>query len=224
MKRIDIAAFIDQSCLRADATHEEIERLCEISLDCHFHAVFINPVHVGRVTKLLKASPVRTGSVVGFPLGAVPEMVKVFEAETIENDGAHEIDMVINIGAAKSGDLQFIEKEIHAVRRAISGRTTLKVILECSLLTHSEKLTCAKIATDCGADFVKTGTGTAGDATTSDVEMLFDAVGNLVGIKAAGGIRDLKSMLSMIEAGASRIGTSSGKTILNEYLNSIEAN
>ncbi len=224
MKRIDIAAFIDQSCLRADATHENIEHLCKTSLDCRFHAVFVNPVHVGRVTELLKASPVRTGSVVGFPLGAVPEMVKVFEAETIENDGAHEIDMVINIGAAKSGDLQLIEKEIHAVRRAISGCTTLKIILECSLLTHSEKLTCAKIAADNGANFVKTGTGTAGCATISDVEMLFDAIGTQVGIKAAGGIRDLKSTLAMIEAGASRIGTSSGKAILDEYLDSIEEN
>lgn len=224
MKRIDIAAFIDQSCLRADVTHEEIEHFCEASLECRFHAVFVNPVHVGRVTKLLKDSPIKTGSVIGFPLGAVPEIIKVFEAETVENDGADEIDMVINIGAVKSGDLRLIGKEIHAVRRAISGRTILKVILECNLLTNSDILTCAKITADSGADFVKTGTGTAGDAKTSDVEMLFAAVGNIAGIKAAGGIRDFKSTLAMIEAGASRIGTSSGIHILDEYLNSFEAN
>ena len=218
---IDLASHIDQSLLKSETTPAEIEDLCKQSINYRFKAVFINPTHVKRAAEILGSSPVIVGSVAGFPLGATTIEVKAFEAGSVENDGAEEVDMVMNIGAAKAGDFKLIEKEIHAVRKALSAKTILKIILECTLLTDAEKITYSKIAADSGADFVKTSTGIFGQATINDVELLFKSVGAQIGIKAAGGIKNLKATLSMIEAGASRIGTSAGGHIIDEYLKSV---
>jgi deoxyribose-phosphate aldolase len=220
-KKIDLAPYIDQSLLKANATPADIDEMCKITLRYGFKALFVNPVHVKRIAASLAGSPVHVGSVVGFPLGASNVRVKVYEAETVENDGADEIDMVMNIGAVKAGDYRAVENEIHAVRSALGSSAILKVILECSLLNEVEKATSAQIAADSGADFVKTSTGTAGGATVEDVELLFKTVGRQVGVKAAGGIRDLKTALAMMEAGASRLGTSSGAAIIDQYLGSM---
>jgi len=216
-EKIDIASYIDQSLLKGDATPAHIDELCSVSIRYRFRTVFVNPVHVKRASTNLSGSQIGIGSVVGFPLGASTVRVKVYEAETVENDGASEIDMVMNVGAAKAGEFRLIEREIHAVKSALGSSTLLKVILECSLLDNAEKIGCAQIAADSGADFVKTSTGTVGSATTQDVELLFKTVGGQIGVKASGGIRDLRSALAMIEAGASRIGTSSGVPIIDEY-------
>lgn len=220
-RTINLASYIDQSLLKSQTTPDDIEQLCKIAHEYGFITVFVNPVHVKRAVRILTSSPVSVGSVSGFPLGATTPDVKVYEAEAVENDGASEVDMVMNIGAAKSGDYSKIEDEIHSVRKALAGKTVLKVILECTLLSDAEKVTCSKIAADSGADFVKTSTGIFGQATMQDVELLFKTVGYRIGVKAAGGIRDLKTTLGMIEAGASRIGTSAGPSIVDEYLNSI---
>jgi deoxyribose-phosphate aldolase len=216
-RKIDLASYIDQSLLKADTTMADIDEICQVSLDYGFKALFVNPAHVKRIARNLNGSQVRIGSVVGFPLGASAERVKVYEAETVENDGAEEIDMVMNIGAVKVAEYRILEDEIHAVKSALGSDTLLKVILECSLLSDIEKATSAQIAANSGADFVKTSTGTVGGATVEDVELLFRTVGRRIGVKAAGGIRDLKTALAMIEAGASRIGTSSGAAIIDQY-------
>jgi len=220
-RTIDLASYIDQSLLKSETTPDEVERLCRVAHEYGFKAVFVNPAHVRLAARSLQSSSVLVGGVSGFPLGATTTDVKVYEAEAVENDGAAEVDMVMNIGAARSGDYSLIENEIHSVRKALAGKTVLKVILECTLLNHAEKITCSRIAADSGADFVKTSTGIFGQATVKDVELLFKTVGNRIGVKAAGGIRDLRTTLAMIEAGASRIGTSSGPSIVDEYRNSI---
>ncbi len=152
-------------------------------------------------------------------MGATRTEIKVYEAETAENTGAAEIDMVANIGAIKEGNFELVKKDIARVRKALVGSTILKVILECALLDDDEIESAAKVTAECGADFVKTSTGFFGGATLHHVSLLFDAVGQKTGIKAAGGIRDVKTVLAMIEAGASRIGTSSAVSIMEEYRN-----
>lgn len=212
---IDIASYIDQAVLKTEASQADIEKLCREATEHRFKAVFINPCWVRLCTKLLAGTEVRIGTVSGFPLGATTPQVKMFEAENGENNGAIEIDMVVNVGAIKSGDFKLVEREIAGVRQALSKETLLKVILECSLLEDSEKRRAARVATDCGANFVKTSTGMFGKATREDVTLLFETVGKKIGVKASGGIRTLAQALAMIEAGASRIGTSSGVEIVS---------
>lgn len=219
LKHHDLSKYIDHTNLKSDALQKDIEAICVKAADLSARSVCINPVFVKAATAVLKDSETRVGSVVGFPLGANTTLVKVYEAEMTENEGATEIDMVINIGAAKAAEVKYIEHEIHEVRKALSSRTVLKVILECPLLTDAEKITFAQIAIDSGADFVKTCTGFFGAATVKDVELLFKIARGKAGVKASGGIRDLRSALSMIEAGASRIGTSSGIEIIEQYRN-----
>lgn len=213
---IDLAAYIDAALLKTETTAEQIEKLCEEAAHYHYKAIFINPAYVKLCRGLLEGSGVRVGSVAGFPLGATTTEVKIYEAQENENHGAEEIDMVANIGAIKSGDFGLVERDIAGVRKALAHHTTFKVIIESSLLTHEEKVTTAKIVADCGADFVKTSTGMFAQATTEDVRLLFETVGRRIGVKASGGIRTLQQMLAMIEAGASRIGTSAGAQILEE--------
>ncbi len=213
---IDLAGYIDAALLKTEVSRAEIEALCREAAEMHYKAVFVNPAFTALCARLLKGSGARVGSVAGFPLGATTTEVKVYEAQEGENHGAEEVDMVANVGAIKSADWALFEKDVTGVRKALSRNTVLKVILECTLLTKDEKISAATIAADCGVDFVKTSTGMFGQATVEDVALLFETVGNRTGVKASGGIRTLQQALAMIEAGASRIGTSSGVVILNE--------
>lgn len=216
---IDIASYIDQAVLKTETTVADIEKLCHDAAEYHFKAVFVNPSYVGLCCKLLEGTGVSIGTVSGFPLGATTPEVKIFEAENGENSGAGEIDMVVNVGAIKSGDFKLVAREVSGVREALSKNTVLKVILECTLLNKQEKIKAARIVADCGADFVKTSTGMFGQATLADVTLLFETLGRKIGVKASGGIRTLAEAVAMIEAGASRIGTSSGVEIVRAQKN-----
>jgi deoxyribose-phosphate aldolase len=214
---LNIAQMIDHSLLKTDATEEEIRRLCEEGKKYGFVSVCVNPVWVSFCSDLLKGSKVRICTVSGFPLGANKPEVKTKEAETAIKEGALEIDMVANIGALKSGDFKLVEKDIKAVRSTIGKEKILKVIIETAILTNEEKIKATQIVMACGADFVKTSTGFGySGATVEDVRLLKKVVGNKVRIKASGGIRDYETALKLIEAGASRIGTSSGVKIVEQ--------
>lgn len=218
---IKIESFIDHTLLKPQAAEMQIRDLCAEAVEYKFKSVCINPTHIKLAAAILKDSAVRVGTVCGFPLGASQTGIKVAEAESAENSGAQEIDMVANIGAIKDQNFNRVRDDIAAVRQALVGSTVLKVILECGLLTDSEIRTAAMVAADCGVDFVKTSTGFFGGTTTAQVNLLYETVGNKVSIKAAGGIRDLRTLLAMIEAGASRIGTSSAVQIMKEYQNQV---
>lgn len=212
-----IAKVIDHTMLKADADRRSIERLCAEALEEGFFSVCINPGWVRTAADLLKGENVKVCTVIGFPLGADTPEVKAYQGGVALEHGARELDMVINIGAAKSGEYRIVEEEIRAVKR-IAGENIVKVIIETCFLDHGEKIEVCKLVRDCGADFVKTSTGfgTAG-AIVEDVRLLKETVGPGIGVKASGGIRDLDTLLEMMEAGASRIGTSSGKTIMEQY-------
>lgn len=212
--QIDIASYIDQALLKTEVSTADIEYLCREAAAYKFKAVFVNPSFAALAARKLEGTGVRVGTVAGFPLGATTADVKIYEAGIGENSGAQEIDMVANVGAIKSGDWGTVRKEIAGVREALSRDTILKVIIEATLLTVEEKITVAQVVADCGADFVKTSTGMFGQATIEDVGLLFKEVGSRIGVKASGGIRTLADALAMIEAGASRIGTSSGAAIV----------
>ena len=214
---IKIESFIDHTLLKPQATELQIKNLCHEAVEYNFKSVCLNPTHIKLAVNLLKDTEVKIGTVCGFPLGASQTGIKVAEAESAENSGAQEIDMVANIGAIKDGNYNKVRDDIAAVRKALVGSTVLKVILECGLLTDTEIRNAATVAADCGVDFVKTSTGFFGETTTAQVNLLYETVGNKISIKAAGGIRDLRSLLAMIEAGASRIGTSSAVQIMREY-------
>jgi deoxyribose-phosphate aldolase len=212
--------MIDHSLLKPDATKEEIRNLCEEGEKYGFVSVCVNPVWVGFCSDLLKGSKVRICTVSGFPLGANKPETKAKEAETAIKEGALEIDMVANIGALKSGDFKLVEEDIKAVHSAIGKEKTLKVIIETAILTDEDKIKATQIIMACGADFVKTSTGFGyPGATVKDVKLLKKVVGDKIRIKASGGIRDYETALKLIEAGASRIGTSSGVKILEQSKN-----
>jgi deoxyribose-phosphate aldolase len=209
--------MIDHSLLKPDATKEEIRNLCEEGKKYGFVSVCVNPVWVSFCSDLLKGSSVRICTVSGFPLGANKPEVKAKEAETAIKEGAFEIDMVANIGALKSGDFRLVEEDIKAVRSAIGKEKILKVIIETAVLTNEEKIKATQIIMACGADFVKTSTGFGyPGATVEDVKLLKKVVGDKIRIKASGGIKDYETALKLIEAGASRIGTSSGVKIVEQ--------
>lgn len=214
---LKLESLIDQTLLKPETTSVQIEQLCRDAVKFGFKTVFINPAHIEKARTFLRNSNTLVGSVCGFPLGADKTEVKVYEAETNENLGASEIDMVANIGAIKDADYEMVKTDISAVRKSLVPDTILKVILECTLLSDEEIEKAAIAAMDGGADFVKTSTGFFGGATTHHVTLLYQTVGRKIGVKASGGIRDVKTMLAMIEAGASRIGTSSGVEIMEEY-------
>jgi deoxyribose-phosphate aldolase len=214
----EIARYIDHTLLKPDATRAEIETLCQEARAFSFASVCINPAWVKECAFALHGSPVKVCTVVGFPLGAGVADVKAYETRRAVFDGATEIDMVINIGALKSGDDATVKRDIRAVVDAAHEACAIvKVILETALLTDDEKVRASVLAKEAGADFVKTSTGfSKGGATVADIELMRRAVGAELGVKAAGGVKDLASAREMIAAGATRIGASAGVRIVRE--------
>ncbi|MDN5320000.1 MAG: deoxyribose-phosphate aldolase [Thermococcaceae archaeon] len=215
---MDIAKYIDHTNLKPYATKEDIIKLCEEAKKYGFYAVCVNPYRVKLAKEQLKGTDIKVASVIGFPLGATPTEVKVFEAKKALEDGADELDMVINIGALKDKDYEYVKNDIaEVVKVAHEKGAVVKVIIETCYLTDEEKEIACKLAMEAGADFVKTSTGFGtGGATVEDVRLMRRIVGDKLGVKAAGGIRTYEQALAMIEAGANRIGTSSGVKIVEE--------
>ena len=213
-----VAALIDHTLLKPDATRQDIEKLCKEAAEHRFATVCVNPAWVATCRDLLRGSPVGVCSVVGFPLGATVADVKHFETHRVIFDGAREVDMVINIGALKSGDLRTVERDIEAVTAPCRAAGVLsKVIIEATYLTDEEKVTACSLSKAAGADYVKTSTGFGpGGATVADVALMRRVVGQDMGVKAAGGVRDLEGLRAMVAAGASRVGASAGVKIVQE--------
>src|SRR5262245_1269210 len=213
-----IAGLIDHTLLKPDATRQNIEDLCREAAQFKFATVCVNPTWVATCARLLQGSGVSVCSVVGFPLGATTADVKGYETQRAIFDGAREIDMVINVGALKSGDLRIVERDIEAVVAPCRDcRVLSKVIIEAALLTDDEKVTACTLAKAAGADYVKTSTGFGpGGATAADVALMRRVVGAEMGVKAAGGVREFEGMQAMIAAGASRVGASAGVKIVQQ--------
>jgi phosphopentomutase len=216
-----MARLIDHTLLRPDATETDVALLCDEALQYQFASVCVNPTHVRFVADRLKGSPVKTCAVVGFPLGATTTHDKIRETEQAIQFGAQEIDMVINIGALKGKDYDFVEQQIMAVVQAVHNHRALcKVIIETSYLTQEEKVLVCEFAVQAGTDFVKTSRGfSGGGATVEDVALMRRTVGPRVGVKASGGVRTYDDAINMISAGANRIGASSGVNIVQEAFN-----
>ncbi|MFW5438251.1 deoxyribose-phosphate aldolase [Paenibacillus apiarius] len=212
---MSIAGMIDHTLLRADATKEDIAKLTEEAKRYEFASVCVNPAWVAYSAEQLAGTQVNVCTVIGFPLGAATTAVKAYETKDAIDNGADEVDMVINIGALKAQDYELVEKDIRAVVEAASGKALVKVIIEACLLTDEEKVRACELAVKAGADFVKTSTGfSTGGATREDVALMRRTVGQRAGVKASGGVRSLEDMNDMIEAGATRIGASSGVQIM----------
>lgn len=217
MKKSNINTYIDHTLLKAESTREEIVTLCAEARRYKFAAVCVNPSWVKLAAKELQGSEVQVATVVGFPLGATTTVTKVAETRDALANGATEIDMVINIGALKSADEALVYEDIKEVVDTASDKAEVKVIIETSLLTDDEKRLACKLAQEAGAHFVKTSTGfSSGGARVADVELMREVVGDSMGIKASGGVRDRASAEAMIEAGATRIGASAGIAIVSE--------
>ncbi|MBD7996045.1 deoxyribose-phosphate aldolase [Arthrobacter sp. Sa2CUA1] len=212
----DLASYIDHTLLKPDASREDILRVCDEAAEYRFKSVCVNPVWVSTVHTALKDTGVDTCSVVGFPLGATTTEVKVFEAQGALQDGADEIDMVIDIAAARRGDRDALVRDIASVAEAVhEAGGILKVIIETALLTDEQKVLACEASVEAGADFVKTSTGfNGGGATAEDVALMRRTVGPELGVKASGGVRSREDALTMIDAGATRIGASSGIAIV----------
>lgn len=215
---VDVARYIDHTLLKPEATRDEIEKLCDEARQYQFASVCVNPTWVREAAVRLLGSPVRVCTVIGFPLGATLPDVKAYETRRAIFDGATEIDMVINIGALKSGDDAVVRDDIAAVVTAAHEACAIvKVILETALLSDEEKRRACRLARDAGADFVKTSTGfSRGGATVADIDLMRRTVGDEIGVKAAGGVKDLAGAREMIAAGATRIGASAGVRIVQE--------
>jgi len=213
-----VAGMIDHTLLKPDATRTDIETLCREAAEYGFASVCVNPTWVALCAKLLSTASTVVCSVVGFPLGATTADTKHYETRRAIFDGAREIDMVINVGALKSGDLRVVERDIEAVTSPCrEGGAISKVIIEAALLTDGEKITACTLAKAAGADFVKTSTGFGpGGATVADVALMRRVVGDEMGVKAAGGVRDLEGLKAMVAAGATRVGASAGVRIVQE--------
>lgn len=212
----NIASFIDHTLLRPDANSNDIKKLCQEAIEYEFYSVCVNPTHVRQCKEILKDSKVKIATVIGFPLGANTSETKKFEAINAIENGADELDMVINIGALKDNNFELVKEDIQTVVDAAKSDTKIKVIIETSLLNEDEKIMACKLSKEAGADFVKTSTGfSGGGATVSDIKLMKSVVGDL-GIKASGGVRDYETAIKMIEAGATRIGASAGIKIVNK--------
>lgn len=206
--------YIDHTLLKPDASQEQIETLIEEAKKYDFASVCVNPTWVNFAAQALKATDVKVCTVIGFPLGANTPELKAFETSDAIQNGANEIDMVINIGALKSRNFDLVERDIRAVVEAAKG-TLVKVIIETCLLTDDEKVKACQIAQEAGADFVKTSTGfSTGGATVADVALMRKTIGPDMGVKASGGARSYEDALAFIKAGATRIGASSGVAIM----------
>lgn len=211
-----LAQYIDHTLLKPDATATDIARLCDEAVAHGFHSVCVNPYHVPFAVTHLRGTGIKVCTVIGFPLGATTSFAKMCEARDAIGAGAGELDMVINVGALKSGDLGSVEADIEMVVRAAGG-APVKVILETGLLTPEEKVAGCKAAQAAGAQFVKTSTGFGrGGATVEDVRLMREATEDALRVKASGGIRDLSTAVAMIRAGAARLGTSSSVKIMAE--------
>lgn len=212
----NFARMIDHTLLKAEATKEQIEKLCAEAKQFNFASVCVNPTWVKNSSELLQGSDVLVCTVIGFPLGANTPAVKAFEAKDAIANGAQEVDMVINIGALKDKNYDLVQADIAAVVEAAKGNALVKVIIESCLLTDEEKVKACELAVAAGADYVKTSTGfSTGGATAEDIALMRKTVGPDLGVKASGGVRSLEDMKKMVEAGATRIGASSGVAIMN---------
>jgi deoxyribose-phosphate aldolase len=220
MNKTELASLIDHTLLKPDAAPDHIIKLCREAVEYGFISVCVNPCYVPAACRELSGSPVSVCSVVGFPLGACSSAAKAFEAAEAVRRGAAELDIVINIGFLKGGLYKLVKSDLEqAILRARNENpaTVIKIILETCLLTHDEKIKAGTLAVELGANFIKTSTGfNKSGATVSDVALLKQIAGNNTGVKASGGIRNLTAAMSMIKAGASRIGTSSGPAIIEE--------
>ncbi len=206
--------YFDHTILKPDATKAQVEKLCDEAIEHDFASVCVNECRTKLVAEKLKGTDVKVCTVIGFPLGAVSTAVKVFETKSAIEKGAEEIDMVINVGALKDGNYDYVYEDIRAVKEAC-GEVTLKVIIETCLLTDDEKRKVCELAVKAKADFVKTSTGfSTGGATAEDVALMKEAVAGNAKVKASGGIRDYETAKKMIEAGADRLGTSAGVALL----------
>ncbi|MCM3215324.1 MULTISPECIES: deoxyribose-phosphate aldolase [Niallia] len=211
-----IAKMIDHTLLKADATKEQVKTLCEEAKEYSFASVCVNPTWVQYASELLAGTEVKVCTVIGFPLGATTSATKAFETANAIENGATEVDMVINIGALKDKNFDLVKEDIKAVVDAAKGKALTKVIIETSLLTDEEKEKACVLAVEAGTDFVKTSTGfSTGGATVEDIALMRKTVGPEIGVKASGGVRSSEDTEKMIEAGATRIGASSGVAIVN---------
>ncbi len=212
------AKLIEHTLLKPDATRNQIIALCQEAVRYGFHAVMVNPANVALAAVQVRGTPVKIGTVVGFPLGANLTVTKLVEAETALRQGAHELDVVMNIGALKSGERVLVQTEMRSLTQlAHRHGGLLKLILENALLSQEEKILACALAADAGVDFVKTSSGVADHgATAADVALMRGVVGLKIGVKAAGGIRTVAQFMEMVDAGANRIGTSAGVAIVQE--------
>ncbi|MBS7528237.1 deoxyribose-phosphate aldolase [Fusibacter paucivorans] len=214
---MNLSQYIDHTLLKPEATKADVLKICREAVEYNFYSVCVNAGHVKTVSEAVADTDVKVTAVVGFPLGATTSVTKAFEAnEAIEN-GADEIDMVLNIGALKAMDYDLVKADIEAVVKAIDKRAVLKVIIETCLLTAVEKIKACELSVEAGADFVKTSTGfNSGGATAEDIQLMRKTVGPDIGVKASGGIRDYQTAMIMIEAGATRIGASQSIAIVTQ--------
>ena len=212
---MELAKYIDHTLLKPESTREDILRVCEEAKHYNTASVCVNPYWIGFVAEQLKGTDIKPCCVIGFPLGATLPEVKAFETSAAIRDGAKEVDMVINVGALRGAEFDTVYEDIKAVVNAAAGKALVKVIIETCLLTDEQKVVACKLAKQAGADFVKTSTGfSTGGATVEDVALMRKTVGPDMGVKASGGVRTKADAEAMIEAGATRIGASSSKKII----------
>jgi deoxyribose-phosphate aldolase len=216
-----LSKYFDHTILKPDTKKEDVIRICDEAKENDFYSVCINPYYVSLVSDELKGTDVKVTSVIGFPLGASISEVKAFEAKKAIEDGANEIDMVINIAALKNKNYSYVENDIKAVKEICKDKALLKVIIETCLLTEGEKIKACELSKKAEADYVKTSTGfSTGGATVDDVRLMRKTVGPYMGVKASGAVRDLEKAKQVIEAGATRIGASASVEIVKgENLN-----